>query len=172
MIATSQIVVQSGSDLIPWMSLGASVILALITLWYVILTSQMLKQSQSIETARKRAEIEKQASQIAAWVSSSAVQDRQVSVETTLFNPTSQAVYDVVVAVVDMSGGTLSLQPHSVAVLGPGERLINKGRCGLPPHAGGSLRASLAFVDGQGRKWRRDEMGSLVEVPNSETTRP
>lgn len=172
MTASPVIVVQSGSVLIPWLSFGSSVILALITLWYVILTARMLKQSQSVEAARQREQVERQASQVAAWVSASEVEDRQVTVETTLLNPTSQAVYDVQVVVVDMSGGKLTLTPHSVAVLGPGARLTNKGRCSLPAQAGGSLRASLAFVDGQGRKWTRDENGSLVEIAVPDTRSP
>jgi cytoskeletal protein RodZ len=160
MTNTPKIIVEN-SSLIPWLSLGASAILALITLWYVILTSQMLKQSQAIEAARKKAQVEGQASQIAAWVSSSAVEDRQVTVQTTLLNPTSQAVYDVEVSVVDMDGGALPSAPHSVAVLGPGDRLVNETRCRLPPNAGGSLRTSLTFVDNRGIRWQRGEDGEL-----------
>lgn len=162
MTASPQIVVQNGPNLIPWLSFGSSAILALITLWYVILTARILRQSQAVEAARQREQVASQASQVAAWVSSSAVEDPQVTVETTLLNPTSQAVYDVKVTVVDMSGGALALAPHSVAVLGPGQRLTHTGRCSLPPNAGGSLRASLAFVDGQGKKWVRDHNGSLT----------
>jgi hypothetical protein len=159
-----QVVVEKGSDLVPWLTFGASIILALITLWYVILTARILKQSRLVEAARDRRLVESQASQIAAWVSSSAVEDRQVTVETTLLNPTSQAVYDVEVTVVDMNGGLLSSGPHLVAVLGPGGRLTNEALCRLPPHAGGSLRASLTFVDGQGLKWRRGEDGTLQNI--------
>jgi hypothetical protein len=160
---TDPVVVSNGSDLIPWLSFGASVILALITLWYVILTARMLKQSQMVEATRRRQQFESQASQIAAWVSSSAVADRDVSVETTLFNPTSQAVYDVRVVVVDMNGGVLPSPPYLVAILGPGDRLTHSVRCRLPPNAGGSLRTALTFTDGQGIIWRRAEDGRLVE---------
>jgi hypothetical protein len=166
MTPTHQIVIEKGSDLVPWLSFGASVILALITLWYVILTSRMLKQSQLVEATRKRQQVERQASQIAAWVSSSAVEDRQVIVATTLFNPTSQAVYDVRVTIVDMNGGPLPSPPYSVAILGPGDRLVHEVRCRLPPNAGGSLRTTLVFVDGQGLRWRRAEDGKLVEDTN------
>jgi hypothetical protein len=163
MTRTSQIAIEQGSDLIPWLSFGASVILAMITLWYVILTSRMLKQSRLVEDARKRQQVENQASQIAAWVSASTVDDRNVTVETTLLNPTSQAVYDVRVAVVDMNGGALPASPYSVAVLGPGDKLVREVRSRLPPNAGGSLRTVLAFVDGQGFRWRRAEDGKLAE---------
>jgi hypothetical protein len=162
MKVTHQIVIEKGSDLIPWLSLGASVVLALITLWYVILTSRMLRQAQLVEGVRERQQVESQASQIAAWVSSSAVEERQVTLETTLFNPTSQAVYDVQVAVMDMSGGPLSSAPHSVPVLGPGDRRIHHLRCRLPSNAGGSLRTTLVFTDGKGLRWRRREDGVLM----------
>ncbi len=163
MKATPQIIIEN-SSLIPWLSLGASVVLALITLWYVILTSRILKQSRAVEAERKEAQVESQASQIAAWVSFSAVEDRQVTVRTTLLNPTSQAVYDVEVKVADMSGGELPLAPHSVAVLGPGDRLVNETRCRLPPNAGGSLRTSLTFVDNRGIQWQRGEDGGLSRL--------
>jgi hypothetical protein len=158
-IASQAIVENSG--LIPWLSLGSSVILALITLWYVILTSRILKQSREVEAARKEAAVADQASQIAAWVSFSAVEDRQVTVRTTLLNPTSQAVYDVQVTVFDMDGGILPSPPHSVPVLGPGGSLVNEIRCRLPANAGGSLRTSLTFVDNRGVQWRRSEDGGL-----------
>jgi hypothetical protein len=164
MTSTHVTVVEKTSDLVPWLTFGASVLLALITLWYVVITARILRQSQAVELARNLQIVQAQAGTIAAWVSNSEVDNQYVTVTTTLSNPSSQAIYALELTIVDLDGGELPAPPFMVPVLGPDERKIHKVSCSLPARASGALRASFKFVDGQGVRWRRNELGTLEQI--------
>lgn len=153
------------AGILGWLTAGSSVILAIITLAYVVLTQRLLRQAEAVEANRRKREAASQASAISAWVSKAEVLGNAARLELSARNPTDQAIYDLRVAIFDSASGLLVDGMFDSRTLGPEEAASIDTTVQLPRTASGNLRTSVSFTDGQGVSWRRTETGELRSHP-------
>lgn len=144
----------------------ASVAVMMATLWYVVLTQGILKQSHRVEAARNAQQQRAQASLVAAWVGSAQVTSRQADVVILMLNTSPQPVYTMTCTIYDAQAGSLGVKVER-PILPPGARVEKQLRVpALPQTASGDLRTIVSFTDASGERWHRDQTGQLsIEVP-------